>query len=367
MPTTKKTKPSILDNILFIGLIRAILGIFVCLMIALVFIDLNRDSECVGVNKLQGYVFYMKFPFVTTLSFPPPNAILCSNVFLEGIYEASMFDPNGATKIDQICDYINSESPFKSWNRCNFNLGISIVYDKRSRINSPEGLQRFIDSKIRFCESLPKDGVDCITGVYTGVNIAYQDETGTSKYPIKDNDPFWLCKVGKGNEYQVNCLRNMVSYLYVFTKGDLNKGVEIIQNFPVNEEMHFEIKLTFFSSLAFIYSLSNNDIYKICTNIKDKNVRYACIEGYATGLDEVLPSGGEAKGLIEYCLNSPYTFDEKGQCVRRGFFELPISTDFKIKENACLVAVPKIYTKFCENFANFLDYSPFKQKSRSDL
>src|SRR6185369_16827351 len=124
--------------------------------------------------------------------------------------------------------------------------------------------------------TLPKDGVDCITGVYTGVNIAYQDESGVSKYPIKDGDPFWLCKVGRGNDYQVNCLRNMVSYLYHFTKGDLKKGVDIIQNFPTDDEMHFEINLTFFSSLAHTHSLSNSDIYKICTNIKDKKVRYAC-------------------------------------------------------------------------------------------
>src|SRR6185369_17438191 len=144
------TELKLLTNKLFVIIVRIILGFCLCFAVISIFTNLNNDSECEGVSKLQGYMFYTRFPFVDKLSFPPSNAILCSNVFLEGVYEASMFDMNRANKIDRICDYINSKTPFKSWNQCGFNLGIAIVYDKRSRIKSPEALEKFIDSKIHF-------------------------------------------------------------------------------------------------------------------------------------------------------------------------------------------------------------------------
>lgn len=306
-------------------------------------------NNCGSAYRMEGYKSYFSFLFKKEMKFPAESVPdKCFYEFYEGVYEASAVSPKRYADLENICAYISKAMPVKSWNQCFFKFGIALTYTKRTQIRNPDKLQKFVDSKIKFCEGIKNNSIDCIVGVYTGIDISFINDDGDSVFPIKNNDPFWLCKVGMGLSYKLNCYRNTVSYIYKFTNGDMNKAVEILNNNLPDAFERFEIKLTYFSSLAYMSSYKYPDIHKLCLSFADKETRYSCIEGYATGLDEVLTNGQEGPGVIEYCLNSPFSFDEKGECLRRGFFELPTTTDLDVKKAACESSVPAIFKTYCD-------------------
>lgn len=304
--------------------------------------------DCPGSYRIEGYKSYINFVFKKSMKLPPETVPgTCIYEFYEGVYEASGILGDRYSNLDKVCAFVSSYMPAKSWNQCYFRIGTALTFTKRNNLSDPDKLQKFTDSKIKFCEGLKNNSVDCIAGVYTGIDLAFINDDRTSVFPIKNNDPFWICKVGAGNTYKLNCYRNTVSFLYNFTNGDMDKAVSILDNDLPSPFERFEIKLTFFSSLAYLPGYKYSDVHKLCLSFKNRETRYSCIEGYATGLDEVLANGLEGPGVVDFCLNSPLSYDEKGECLRRGFFELPTTWDLNVKKQTCEDSVPSVFKSFC--------------------
>ncbi len=301
--------------------------------------------NCKYKNRFLGYGFYLFSPRI-----PVPDLTLednCLLEFYEGVNQSSTILKTNSRKLSNICSVINQGYPIKTWDICYFKLGIASTYTKRSVVDSVAGLQELVDHKIGFCEELGDKKLDCVIGVYTGVNLAFQNLNKDSTFPIKDNNPFWLCNVGKGPQYKLQCFRNMVSILFEFTEEDTDKAVKIIYDLLEDPFEKFEIALTFYSSLAYIGKYTPADVQKICARINDARTKYACIEGYATGLDEVLPQGTEGAGIVKYCITPIFSYKERGECIRRGFFELPGAGTFQEQNRICRSLVPGAYKKFC--------------------
>ncbi len=300
--------------------------------------------NCKYKNRLLGYRFYLLFPRVAV-----PDQTLedkCLYEFYEGINQASTILETNYTKLGDICSVINKKYPVKTWDICYFKLGIASTYTQRAVVDTPGGLEKLVDDKLIFCEGMGDKKLDCVIGVYTGVNLAFQNLDKDSVFPIKDNNPFWLCGVGLGPQHKLQCFRNMVSMLFDFTGGDTDKAVKIIYDSLQDPFEKFEIALTFYSSLAYGKN-TPAEAQITCAKIHDAKTRYACIEGYATGLDEVLPQGTEALGIVKYCLTPIFSYKERGECIRRGFFELPGTSSFQERNRICRLMVPNLYKRFC--------------------
>lgn len=308
----------------------------------------NKD-DCRKNNLLYGYKFFYSYKLGDKPIFKVDNDDdKCYYEFFEGIHEASTFPFTNYKKLEDICNYINLSYPTKSWNQCYFKLGIASTYTKRDKISRISDLQKFTDEKVKFCEGAGTGKGDCIVGVYTGINIAFEDRDGDSTLPIKDGDPFWLCKVGKGRQYKLQCYRNMVSVLYKFYQDDFPKALDILEKDLSDGFERFELFLTYFSSLAYRGNYNYQKVSELCNGFKDSFTRHSCIQGYATGIDEVAANGTEGSEVLKFCLNPIFTTNERGECIRRGFFELPTTWDLGIKKNECLKMVPVFYRKYCD-------------------
>lgn len=300
--------------------------------------------DCEYKNRFKGYVFYLAFPFNKNLKIPneelPPQ---CLYEFYEGLYEISSLTNHSDQNLDNVCAYINTKLPKRTWDQCNFRIGIAMTYTKRAQIYGADQLERMVDSKLKFCDGLITRSFDCIIGVYTGVNVAYQNHEKDSRFPIVDGDPFWICKIGRGWQHKLQCMRNIVSFIYDFTDYDINRGVELVSSNLSDPAERFELLVTYFSSLAFRREIPQSKIQEMCTTFTNKEVRQACVEGYANGLVEASSPGHETEVVLEYCLTPLYSYNESGRCLSRGFSDLPISN---IKEH-CLSKVPIGYKVFC--------------------
>lgn len=331
-------------------------GIVLCIfLIWFSFLVKSNKWDCEYKNRINGYTFYFLFSdknnwLLDKLNIKRPQEDIgekCFYEFYESIENATIITGNNYDRLKQICTHINLSFPIKTWDLCYFKVGIASTYSQRQKIEKPEKLQKYIDSKIKFCEGMGKNTIDCIIGIYTGVGLSFQNFNNDSKFPIKDNNPFWLCGMGLGQKYELQCYRNLVSVLYDFAGKDLDRAVDIIHSKLDDETERFEIDLTFYSSLAYIPQYSTYDIQKICSEIKDAKKKNACIQGYATGLDEVLPQGTEGAGVVDFCVSPLFSYREVGECLRRGFFELPGYSNFQERNNVCKNMVPKIYKDFC--------------------
>lgn len=318
--------------------------VFGAMLLFLIFFDgLSEGNGCRYINRFQGFKSFFLFPVKKNVNTPDPTMKdKCYFEFFEGIGEAATIFKNDYAGIDKICSAINKKLPVKSWNQCYFQLGTGLTYTKRSGIKDSSALVRFVDSKIDFCSGFPSNFFDCVIGVYNGVNLAYQNFEKDSVYPMPNNDPFWVCKASKYQKYKPQCTRNIVSFLYLLTDGDLNKGAKLSAEVFDKEPDKFELVLTYFSSLAYQKQIPYDDIRKLCTGYKDAETRFACIEGYATGVVEVT-DGSESKEVIKFCVSNVFTKKEVGECIRRGFSELPV-TDQKI---SCYKSAPKGYEEYC--------------------
>lgn len=332
-------------NIKKTGLISISL-LFVSAIIISFFLSKTTKSKfgCEYKNRLNGYIFYIAFPFKQDLKIPSEDLDQkCLYEFYEGLHEISSLTRHSDQNLDNICAYINTKLPIRTWDQCNFRIGIAMTYTKRAQIYGADQLERTVDSKLKFCDGLITRSFDCIIGVYTGVNVAYQNHYKDSVFPIKDNDPFWICKIGRGWQYKLQCMRNIVSFIYDFTDYDINRGIELVSNNLDDPAERFELLVTYFSSLAFRREIPQTKIQEMCTTFTNKEVRQACVEGYANGLVEVSDSGHETEVVLEYCLTPLYSHFESGRCLSRGFSDLPISN---IKEH-CLSEFPIEYKVFC--------------------
>ncbi len=301
-------------------------------------------SNCQYKYKLAGYKFFFLVPFNNDIKIPTLNVEeKCYYEFFEGLYEASAFSNDRYKNLDYVCSEMNLRLPKATWNQCYFMLGTAISYTERSEISTPDDLQKFIDSKISFCEGANKNYTDCFIGVYTGVHIAYQNFYGDSKFPIKNNDPFWLCRVGKGLNNKSQCMRNIVSYIYEFTDKDLDKAILFIKSNPEDSLVSQDVLITFFSSLAFKSEISMEEIQKTCVSYADMSVRNACILGYANGVVESYVYPESLPRSVEYCLSPLFNYQESGECLKVVFYDLPLETPIE----DCLKNTPEIYWKYC--------------------
>lgn len=304
---------------------------------------LSGTVACKPINRFQGFKSYLLFPIKHSLNLPEPlMADKCYFEFFEGIAQAATLFRPDYKKIDQVCNFVNTKLPVKRWNQCYFQLGTALTYTKRSGIKDSSELVKFMDSKIDFCSGFPSNFFDCVIGVYTGVNLAYQNLNKDSVFPMPNNDPFWVCKASRYVKYKPQCARNVVSSLYVLTNGDLYKGAKVSAEVFDTQLDRFELVLTYFSSLAYQKQIPFEDIRKLCLSYKDSETRFACIEGYATGVVEAT-DGGESKEVLRFCLSPVFNFKESGECIRRGFSELP-SGDLKA---ICAKEVPVSFLQFC--------------------
>lgn len=311
----------------------------------------SNQSDCVGRNKIYGYKFYLGFPFKTDMAIPTDNAgAACRYAFFEGIYEASRIVSNKFLNLNKICDQINKNFPVKSWDQCFFKIGTAITYTQKNRISDKEQFISFVDDSLFFCERFGKFTIDCVAGVYTGIDLAYQDET--SVYPIIKDNPFWLCEMGLGQKYKMQCYRNIVSYVYEATKTDYNKAVGLIKNNISDGFEEYEVLVTYFSSLAYVPTITYSDVQKLCVSFDDEVVRYSCIVGFPTGIDEVAENGDEGIQVVKFCTSKWFSFTETGECLRRGFFELPTTWDLNVKRDECIRLSPKKYRDFCDVSTN---------------
>ncbi len=305
-------------------------------------------SDCRRNMRLYGYKFYLSFNEAKKPIFQVQNNNdKCYYEFFEGIHKAStVFSPN-YSKLEKVCSYINKSYPVKSWDQCYFKIGIASTYTKRDTVYDLLDLEKFIDKQIKFCEKSGKHAGDCIVGVYTGVNLAFQNNDKDSGFGLM-NDLFWPCKTGMGKAYKLQCFRGMVSLLYGYTKGDSAKAKELIFDNLTDKFERFEVTLTYFSSLAYIDEYDPYKVARLCTSIDEGFVRYACILGYATGIDEVAGNGNEGKAVVDFCVNELFSFNETGECIRRGFFELPTTWNIDSKKKICLQLSPIKYKNYCE-------------------
>lgn len=309
---------------------------------------------CEYKNKINGYLYYLLYSEKSDSLFhkvglkrPGDIGEKCINQFYEGLNQAVVLNGNNYDRLNKICSQISLSFPVKTWDLCYFKIGIATTYTKRTQIKDIEKLQDLVDSKIEYCEGMGPKSLDCIIGVYTGVGVSYQNYSNDSVFPVKDGDIFWICNSGRKTKYKLQCYRNMVSFLWEYSKGDTNHAVEIIHKDLTDPVERFEIDLTFYSSLAYVTEFKPKDIQSLCAKIKDSRVRLACIEGYATGLDEVLPQGTEGKGIVNFCVSPLFSYQETGECLKRGFFELPGYKTFEESNAICLKLVPKIYKNYC--------------------
>lgn len=322
---------------------------FVLLILLLKFTSPWVKDDCRKNNYLYGYKFYLSYDIGESPIFREINDNdKCYYEFFQGIFEASNIPFANYKKLEDVCNYINSKYPVKSWNQCYFKLGIASTYTKRDKINDAKSLQKFADKRIKFCEGTGVYKGDCIVGVYTGINIAFENRDNDSVFQIKDGDPFWLCKVGKGLEYKLQCYRNLVSVLYKFYPDDFPKALEILSNDLSDSFERFELFLTYFSSLAYREEYNYQKVSELCNSFKDAFTRHSCIQGYATGIDEVAANGSEGKEVVKFCMNPIFNTFERGECLRRGFFELPTTWDLNEKKSECLRLSPINYRKFCD-------------------
>lgn len=303
----------------------------------------DDPGKCKPINRIVGMRYYFFFPAFKD-DYPYEfSSDSCYYEFYRGILDASSVMGTNYGRLESLCTYINSKMPVKRWNQCYFRLGIASTYTRRSEITDPGHLLSLNDAKIKFCKGFSGVNFDCVIGVYTGINLAYQNLAHDSTFPIPNNDPFWICKDSSYAEYKLQCTRNIVSYIYSFTNHDHTKAVEILDDvfeFPLER---YELKLTYFSSLAFVDEISYDEARQLCVSYKDNETRYSCIEGYATGIVEVKASGTEAAEVVKFCDNPAFTYRESGECIRRGFTEFPVED----LVGNCLKSVPPAYKSIC--------------------
>ena len=327
-----------------------LLAIFiVAVFIFLIVLHLaDKSNSCVTRNRFYGFKFYFMFPFKENMQVPAENdGADCKYAFYEGIYKSSNIVSNSSVNLAKVCNYINKSFPPKSWDQCFFRVGTASTYFLDDKVVYDTKLSKEVDEKLENCKKYSGKTLDCVIGVYTGVNLLYQSTYQDGKLVTRGDDPFWLCKIGRGQEFKLACYRNMVSFLYHYTGGDMQKAVALIESSLVDDFERFEILLTYFSSFAYIPSFSYQDIQKLCTSFKEGLIRYSCMVGYATGIDEVAKTNEEGAEVAKYCLSPLFSFKEKGECIKRGFYELPTTNDLEIKKAECLKTIPSIYKKYC--------------------
>ncbi len=321
---------------------RKLLTATVLLMLSFIFIDFSVDSHsqyCTYLNKYSGFRFYVLDTLGIKSNFPgSTKAESCKLAFYRGVYEGNKIIP-GYERLDTVCKKINANSGYRLWDVCYFNLGISVLYYRNNENVNNQNLVLDTESGIRFCGGT-SNKLSCIAGVFTGINWFLTDNP---KYkPIQEN-PVWICQSLKYPDYKLQCMRNLISYLYSYSGGNLEKSLLIIEQNSSNIFEKYEASHTLFSSLAFTDDFTEEAVKKICVDYKERWLKMACVSGYANGITETAVIGTEAKRILNYCGSNIFSFEDKAECYRRAFSEIP---GFDKKAN-CLVNVPENFKHVC--------------------
>jgi hypothetical protein len=302
---------------------------------------IERSTEC-GFSRFEGFRAYLFFSENYSL---PENIDMstepCGREFYLGLYQAATFFKPDMNRVEKICEKVNLGLPKRLWNGCYFNLGTSAVYKKVNEHSSWEEIVSVTDTVVDFCNNLPGFYYHCAAGAYNGINIAYHDNP---LLPVKDNNPLIFCKEIRHKNYEYQCMRNMVSYLNRYVMSNYNFAIESIEKMSLPAGKMQEIKITYFSSLAFEGEILQAEITKLCSGYENKELRGACIQGYVTGLVENSLPGTEPESIANFCLQNIFSTAEQGECIRRGFTELP--SDDKVGE--CYKKVPKGLKNYCD-------------------
>lgn len=313
------------------------------------FKKLPADDKCKYNQRAIGFESYFYAFFGSNIPETEVEIVDdCSYEFYQGAYTAFKVSGYRYDKINDFCNQVNAKSVPRAWNQCYFNLGSSISYINTDTIKDAKGLSAMITDKIGFCsKSYEGTKLSCIAGVYNGVNLIFQKKNLVSDRLLNDvlviNNPFWVCNGEQEDVYQTQCFRNIVSFVYDFTNGDIYKAINLIEQYTEVGNQRYETKVTFFSNLAFRSNFNQNAVINLCIQLVGEN-RRACINGYANGITETTSNGEETDSVINYCINPKYKFSESGECLRYGLSTLPV-VDLKYN---CLSKVPEVYKVFCE-------------------
>lgn len=310
--------------------------ILIAILLFLVFI-MNFDPTtsddgrfCKEINYFSG----IRFGLLNHLNIysGEPDVIAaesCNLAFYSGL--AKSFELTSSYEsLNSSCLLINKSFAPRLWDQCYFKVGDGLAYSKIADNPGNESVIREVDSGLEFCNGTA-NRLSCIAGVFTGLNKAYTNDLKADN----KHEPFWVCNAIKQNEHKLQCMRNMASYLYNFAGGDLDLAIKVIADNSDSDLEKYEATHTLFSSLAFINEIKEVDIPKVCMVYEDREVRFACISGYANGITETVESGTETQRVKTFCTNPAFKKQEQAECLRRAFSEIPVvDKKMNCRENA---------------------------------
>ncbi|MBI3486148.1 cupredoxin domain-containing protein [Candidatus Daviesbacteria bacterium] len=258
-----------------------------------------------------------------------PSTTFCSFGFYHGFTEAiaeNGGNPNDAIKFCQMVGSQLGKDLPDIILQCHHGLGHgSVVVDNKLLWENEKAM---IEPAKNLCLATSTDSQQlfrCGTGVFDSISIAYFSKS--YGLTMKKDDPFWLCKEQKEEEFKKACYVSLDVALMWMNNRDLAKSAKYIES--ISEDEYAVLAMGSLALPAVNIRTQTNeetalkmenyyftDGRNICNSLQ-KRLQSACITSIAYALTVPEGESDNYKKALKFCHQSKLSEDKANDCFRK--------------------------------------------------